>query len=234
MEAAGDQIGKIGENIAKNIDAKANGDIQGQIGLAEELGRSASMASAAGVGGSSIEAYNSTVRLRAAMGQEQGDRAFASDLHAANLDRGNTLVGAVAGLDNNVYRANLDYRRWADPHKQSMLSKIAEVGLTAAATYFGGPQAGQAVMGVFDAGNMAANGDFAGAASTFDGAVANGVGAYQTTRSMGGNTFWSKPSATVPQVSMAGGADRHGEEFWNSTRNPFNVTGGSYQPFIIH
>jgi hypothetical protein len=194
MEAAGDQIGKVAGNISRNIDAKTNNDIQGQIALAEEMGASSTMAAAAGVGGSTMEAYNSTVRLRAAMGKEQGDRAFNADLYAANQDKGNILVDAVAGLDNNQYRANLDYREFVKPHKQSTFSKIAEVGLAAAATYFGGPQAGQAVIGMFDSANAAQNGDFAGAASSFDGAVASGFSAFKDTRKMGGN-YWSKPQA---------------------------------------
>lgn len=226
MDAAGKNMANLEGNIARNIDAKANGDIQQQIALAEELGRSATMAGAAGVGGSSVDVFNNTVRLRAAMNQDQNDRAFHADKYAAEQDHGNMLYEAVAGLDNNQYRANLDNRRWADPHKQSTLSKIAEVGLTAAATYFGGPQAGQAVMSMFDAGEQAANGDFAGAASTFDQGVAGGVSAFQTTRSMGGNTFWSKPNTGVPQI---GGSDinvssRNG--FWGSTRNSFNGYSG--------
>lgn len=220
MDAAGENIANLEGHIARNIDAKAAGDIQTQLALAEELGSSATMAAAAGVGGSSVDVYNNTVKLRAAMQQEQGDRAFAADIYAANHDKGAMLYDAVAGLDNNQYRANLDYRRWADPHKQSTLSKIAEVGLTAAATYFGGPQAGSAVMGMFDAGNMAANGDFAGAANAFNGAVKSGISAYQTTRSMGGDNFWSKAG------SNTGGG---GGSSWFSfdSDNPFGQYGSN-------
>lgn len=193
MDAAGSNIANIEANIARNIDAKVAGDLQGEIALAEELGASATMAAAAGVGGSSVDVFNSTVELKAAMDGEQGDRAFAADLWAANQDKGNTLIDAVAGLDNNQYRANLDYRRWVDPHKQSTFAKIATLGVAAAATYFGGPQAGMAVIQAGEGMAQAQNGDFAGAGQSYMGAMSSGMSSFKDTRSMGGN-YWRKPS----------------------------------------
>jgi hypothetical protein len=223
MDAAGQQIANIQSNIVRNEDAKANGDIQQQLALAEELGSHATMAAAAGVGGSSVDTYEHTVNLRAAMNRQEEDNSFAADLYGANKSKGDTMYDAVAGLDNNNYRATLDYRKWVDPHKQSTLSKIAEVGLTAAATYFGGPQAGQAVMGVFDAHQEASNGDYASASKSMEGAIENGVSAYQDTRSMGGSTFWSKSKpSSAPAINVTN-PDRYSNyDFWSSSRNQFN------------
>jgi hypothetical protein len=193
MDAAGENIANLEGHIARNIDAKNAGDLQGQLATAEELGRSASMAAAAGVGGSTIDAYNHTVKLRAALEQGVGDRAFDADLYAANHDKGAILEDAVAGLDNNQYRANLDYRRWVDPKKPSVFQQIATLGVAAAATYFGGPQAGMAVIGASDSLTQAQNGDFAGASSTFNNSIKLGVSAYNDTRSMGGDNYWSQP-----------------------------------------
>lgn len=224
MDAAGKQIASINSNIAKNIDAKAAGDLQGEIALAEELGSYATMASAAGVGGSTVEAYNSTVRLRAAMADEQGDRAFAQDLYAANQDKGSILVDAVAGLDNNQYRANLDYRQWVDPKKPSMLKNIATLGLAAAATYFGGPQAGMAVIGASDSITQAQNGDFAGASASFNGALSNGFNAMQDTQDIGGS-WWGRNKAKTPQLPGAGTGGSG--PLWGSSRS------GGYLPYTI-
>lgn len=207
MDAAGTQMAAIQSAIAKNLDAKAAGDFQGQIALAEELGASATMAASAGIGGSTVDAYNGTVRLAAAMQQEAQDRAFYSDKWAAEQDIGNTYIEAVAGLDNNQYRATLDTRRWVDHKKMGTFERIATLGVAAAATYFGGPQAGMAVIGMAEAGQMANNGDFAGASQAMTQAIGNGVSAYQDTRSMGGKNFWSKPKMPVKQVgsTMGGG-----------------------------
>lgn len=152
------------------------------------------MAAAAGVGGSSIDAFNSTVELRAAMQDEQQDRGFAQDLWAANQDKGLVMQDAVAGLDNNQYRASLDYRQWVDPHKQSTFAKIATLGVAAAATYFGGPKAGMAVVQASEGMAQAQNGNFEAAGQSYMGAMSSGMSAFKDTRSMGGN-YWKKPSS---------------------------------------
>lgn len=200
MDAAGAQIENIQRAIARNSDAKAAGDLNGQIAVAEELGSSATMAAAAGVGGSSIAAYNRTIRLRSAMGQEEQNRAFASDTFAAGEDIKNTELNAVSGLDNNSYRASLDYTKYVDDHKMSLFQRIATVGLAAAATYYGGPQAGMAVIGMSEAKQAADNGDYAGAGQAIEGAVQNGVGGFKAARTTGFNGFFNTAPAPVPQL----------------------------------
>lgn len=234
MDAAGKNIAALASNIAKNIEAKASNDINGQIALAEETGRASTMAAAAGVGGSTVDAFNATVRLRAGMQQEQSDRAFASDLYAANQDKGAILYEAVAGLDNNQYRANLDYRKFVDHKKMGVFQQIATLGVAAAATYFGGPQAGQAVIDVSTGINQAQNGDFAGASASLDGAVSGAFGAVKDTRSMGGKPFFSKAGANVPQLMDTPGAAEQRGQLWGSvvgTRQAMNA--GQYLPFTL-
>ena len=204
MDAAGSHMASIAGNISKNIDAKAAGDLNTQISLAEELGASATMAGAAGVGGGSVEAYNSTVRLRASMSDEQNGRAFHQDLYAAHEDIGNTFKEAVAGLDNNSYRANLDYRQYVDHHKMSAFQQIATIGLAAAATYFGGPKAGMAVVQASEGINQAQNGQYDQAGASLTGAVSSGYGSFSDTRAVGGN-YWKSTRAVhaTPQLSGA-------------------------------
>lgn len=177
MDAAGTNINNITENIGRNLDAAATGTFMSRIQAAEELGAHTAMASAAGVGGSSVELYGDTLRLNQAMQEEGNSRAVNSDNIAAGRSRGYVLSDAVASFDNSRYFADLDYTINVDHKKQSTLSKIFTLGTAAVATYFGGPQAGMAVIGLNESKQAARNGDFATASSEAMGALRNGMSA---------------------------------------------------------
>lgn len=194
MEAAGKNINAYGENIAKNLEGAAMGAFQDQIRSAEELGATTAMASAAGIGGSSIQAYNDTLRTMDGLRREQDDRQFNRDLYAAGQARGDILTGAVDSFDKNVYRADLDVSTYMDVKKPSFLAGAATLGLAAAATYFGGPQAGQAVIGFRESQMAAERGDFAAASSSLTGSIMAGISAFKTYRQTGGN-LWSSSKA---------------------------------------
>lgn len=188
MEAAGKRANAITENIARNLDASAAGEFMSRVQAAEELGANLAMAAAAGVGGSSVEAYNQTIRLNRAMQEEQGDRATRSDLVNATMARGDALIEATAGLDNNVYRANLDYTQYVDHKKMGTFERLGFLGMAAAATVFGGPQAGAAVVGLAESKQAAMNGDFGTASQSLTGAIQQGLSAYRTHHTTGG--YW--------------------------------------------
>lgn len=194
MEAAGKQVNANAENVARNLDATTSGTLQGRIQAAEELGANIAMASAAGVGGSSIEQFNQTMRLQRGMAEEQQERGTASDLAQASRNTGEYLEDAVAGLDNNVYRANIDYTQYVDHKKMGTLEKLFWVGSAAAATVVGGPQAGMAVAGLAESKQAAMNGDFGSASQSLTGAFQNGMSAYKDTRSAGGD-YWGSTKA---------------------------------------
>lgn len=195
MDAAGKNINAYGENIVKNMEAHTLGSFQDQLRSSEELGATVAMASAAGVGGSSIEAYNATLATVDGLRREQENRAFDRDLYAASNARGAILTDAVDSLDKNVYRADLDVSTYMDVKKPSFLAGAATLGLAAAATYFGGPKAGMAVIGLRESQMAADRGDFAAAASSMTGAITSGVGAFKDIRSTGGNLWGSTKSA---------------------------------------
>lgn len=200
MKAAGSAYNAGNENIAANLDAAATGSFMSRIRAAEELGSSVAFAGAAGVGGSSVETYNRTLRLTEAMREEAQGRATAADLNHASRGQGAIIENVTAGLDNSVYRANLDYTQYVDHHKQPFAEKLLSVGLTAAATVFGGPQAGSAVMGMFEARQAARNGDYGSANQSFMGALQNGFQAYKTYENLGGDYWGSnkQPQGRAP------------------------------------
>ena len=206
MDAAGKNINAYGENIAKNLEAATYGDFQTRLRQSEELGAVSVMASAAGVGGSSIEAYNATLETVNSLQREQSDRQFNRDLYSAEQARGDILVQATDSFDQNIYRADLDVSTYMDVKKPSFLSGALTLGLAAGATYFGGPQAGQAVLGFREAQQQASRGDFAGASASFDGALKAGVGAAKTYHSTGGN-IWG--STKAKQEASNSGVDSY-------------------------
>lgn len=185
MDAAGRQANEITENLSRNLDAAVNGKLSERLQAAEELGAATVDAAAAGIGGSSIDSYNNTLRLQEAMAEEQGDRQVNTQAIAAGRAKGDTITNAVADLGNNVYDANLDVSQYVDDHKMSGLAKITTVAAAAAATYFGGPQAGEAVMQVSMANQRAKNGDLDGASKEFGQALNNGLDGAKLYRSTG-------------------------------------------------
>lgn len=196
LEAAGKNYNTATENIGRNLDAATYGDFMTSMAASEELGAASAMAAAAGIGGSSVEAYNATIERSNAVQQELSDRNLRTDLYNAYDARGRILTDAVGSFDNNIYRADIDVRKWADARKPSTFGTILTLGLAAGATYFGGPQAGQAVLAAGSAIQQANSGDFDGAARSFDTALGAGIGAVQTnaklgTGGSGGSTYWS-------------------------------------------
>lgn len=215
MDAAGRNIDNITENIGRNLDAATSGTLMSRIAAAEELGAVAAGASAAGAGGSSVEQYNNTLRLNEAMQEEAANRGVDSDSIHASQARGYALTDAIASIDNSRYFADQDYTINVDHHNQSTFGKFLTLGVAAAATYFGGAQAGQAVIGLNESRQAAANGDFGTAASELSGAIRSGV------------------SAGADYMKAHGGkAHNPAGDMWESTRKTMRSVklGDSYQP----
>lgn len=177
MKAAGDNIAAIAENTARNLDAATTGRFVDRLAAAEAVGANVAAASAAGVGGSSVEMFAATQSVNQALQEEQQDRALRSDLMNSSAAIGDTLEAGAASLDNQTYQAGLDYTQYVDHVKVSGVQKVLGFAAAAAATYYGGPQAGEAVLSVVSAQNRAANGDFDGAAQRAGQAFTGAVGA---------------------------------------------------------
>lgn len=177
MDAAGEAINDITSNTARIMDKAVAGKMSSRIQAAEELGMVAAMAGSAGVGGGSLAKFNERIKLSNAIREQAADREVDTIAHNSGRQRANQIKNATAMMDNNVYRANLDYTQYVDHKKPSFIEQTVGIGLTAAATYFGGPQAGAAVMGVFESRQAARNGDYGSASNAAMGAIQNGIGA---------------------------------------------------------
>lgn len=180
LDAAGSAVNDSATNSVRIQQQLTRGRLSDRIRAAEELGAAAAMAGAAGVGGASVDTYNETVRLTNSMKAQAVERSFDQQEWASGQQRGNAVKAAVAGLDNNAYRANMDYTQYLDHKKPSFLERAVGIASIAAATVFGGPQAGAAMAGVFETRQAARNGDFGNASASLTGAVQNGLGAMRT------------------------------------------------------
>lgn len=209
MKMAGEQVGEIAENMARNLDVATSGRFADRLEASQAFGANVASAAAAGVGGSSIEMFNNTLRTTQALREESGDRALNTDLIASSNSRANTYGDAAGSMDNQSFQAGLDYTQYIDHVKMSTTAKVLGFAAAAGATYFGGPQAGEAVLSLVAGENKMANGDFEGGFSSYGSAFTNGVSALKgyTTR---GNTpygqdIWASArrqgAGAVPQIA---------------------------------
>lgn len=180
MDAAGKNINVTTENISRTLDAATTGRFSARVAAAEELGAMTAMNAAAGVGGSSVEAYNETLRLHAALSEEAGDRATNTQLIAQSAERGAILTDTVSSFDRNVYSADMDYRRWADHKKASIGGSLLAIGAGVAVGFAtGNPQLGmsvaQAGLSATQGIDAAKNADFGTANQHFTSAIKSTV-----------------------------------------------------------
>lgn len=188
MDAAGAQVGALSENIARNLDAATSGKLSGRIAAAEELGSTVAGAAAAGIGGSSVDLYKATLNLHESMSEEAGTRAVETGIYIGDQQKRDTLNGATAAFNNSVINPDLDFTKYVDAKKPSGLGTGIALAAAAAATYFGGPQAGDAVLQGYGAITDAQKGNYAGAQRGFDAAVGEGIAGFKTYTSLGGAT----------------------------------------------
>lgn len=175
LDAAGDSINAINENIGRNLDAISSGRLQSRVAAAEELGANLAAAAANGVGGSSVELFNSTTRLRNAIQEEQSNRGVASDLYLSGKAKGDEIKNAVSGFGRDTFMADLDYTSYVDHKKLSGVAQYLTLQTAAVATYFGGPSAGMAVTDAVMAAQDGRNGNQAGALAGYESALRNGA-----------------------------------------------------------
>lgn len=206
LKYAGEQIANLNENLARSMDEATYGRAMSRLQAAEEVGANMAAAAAAGVGGSTIDAFRSTMSLTSAMQEEQMDRALDTQNFAMNTARADILGGAVDGMGNQIFQANLDYTQFLDHKKMSTSRMLFTTGLAAAATYFGGPQAGAAVFDFSDSQYRAGQGDLDGAATMLERSLTQGMSSFSAYTKRG-NSAWGKDLMSGFKQRSAAGAN---------------------------
>lgn len=177
MEAAGKEYNEAVNALAQTIESRGTGRINSSLAAADKLGALAAGAAFMGVGGASVDLLNDTVKLQ---------RNVEQQLHQTQTDR---LASAGARssaqiMDNAISQTDLsrtfgsfDYTRYIEP--KAMKRRLGKLIGVAVATFFGGPQAGEAVADAAVASWQATNGDFGQAADSMGRAARNASGAVQ-------------------------------------------------------
>lgn len=206
LKYAGEDITAVNENLSRELDNATYGRAMSRLAASEEIGANLASAAAAGVGGNTVDMFQRTLGLTQAMQEETQDRAIATGQYAMATAKNDILNGAVTGMGNQTFAANLDYTTFIDHKKMSTTQMLVTTALAGVATYFGGPQAGAAVFDVSAARHRATNGDIDGSAALMASGFERGLGAFaQYERS--GRTPWGETMRARFQDRAAAGAN---------------------------
>ncbi|WNV48173.1 hypothetical protein Ql52_gp037 [Caulobacter phage Quill_5.2] len=115
LEVAGDKINSLTENILRQADDATFGSIKNRVRTAEMLGASTAMAAWAGVGGSTIEQFNSAMELGDQLQQERADRAVETMKYQGAQQKGATIRDTIASLGYETFFADMDHNDYTAP-----------------------------------------------------------------------------------------------------------------------
>lgn len=184
IEAAGKEFNEATSNLAAALEGRTTNRLNASLAASERMGALSAMAGANGVGGSSVELLSDTIRLQRNI--EQDLQQQATDRMAAQGSRANAQImdNAYNQLDLSRVAGSFDYTVRIAPQK--MKNRIGKLIGVAVATYFGGPQAGQAAADFGVAEWQAGNANFQGMAQSLDSGLQNAISGYKTWSSLQG------------------------------------------------
>lgn len=187
MEAAGKEYNYAMDQLAHELEQSGKQKLNNQLQHAEATGALAAQAGSFGVGGSSVELMDTLMDLKAATQEETRSRAVMLMASKGKVQTAQVLTNASNSFDLSQTIGNYDYQRFVEP--QRMKRRLGKLIGVAVATYFGGPQAGEAVADMAVGSWKASNGDFDGAGNSFGNAAANAGKAWQQWSERGGESW---------------------------------------------
>jgi hypothetical protein len=170
VDAAGKQFTAMQGNLARMVDSNTLATSMGMLQMAEQAGAATAQAAAAGIGGSSVESYNQTMRSAAA----QKSSLVAGDQRAQLVNytdnAGALMADAYGGMDRQFIAANID-RTDVGPTSYSPWGDLLALGVASAAAVAGAPQVGKAILDAKASGNFANAGNNQAAAQSLSNAT---------------------------------------------------------------
>lgn len=177
------------EQLSEELRAKQGAGLNTQIQLAAARGALAAQAGYVGVGGSSADLMDTMVRLQSEMDMETQQNALNLMASRGASQTAQIMSGAYKGMDISRTFGQFDYSEHIEP--QAMKRRLGKLVGVAVATYFGGPQAGEAVADFAVGTWQADNGQYQGMTQSFNSAIQNGAQAWQETSQRGGKSWAS-------------------------------------------
>lgn len=108
LDRAGATINAMQADVLRKSDDMVLGNVSDRMRTAELLGASIAQAAAAGVGGSTIEQYNTAMNLGDALKEERTARALNTAKWQAHEQAASTLKETVASLGYETFAADMD------------------------------------------------------------------------------------------------------------------------------
>lgn len=224
MEAAGTEFNEQMRQLSTELDAGSTKKMNADMQTAERTGALLAQASALGVGGATVELLNETTKLHNALLDGAVTDAMTKTAAGVGQRAAQGMTNAMNNLDLSRTFGNFDYTVHIAPKKLN--NKWAKLAGVAVATYFGGPQAGQAVADMVVGDWQAKNGNFEGAARSFDSAIRSGVQGYNTWAGLQGGgdgsptTWFGAMRADSTKINWGGIDENVGADFgWFGRRN---------------
>ena len=197
------------EQLSEQLRSQQAATLNSQGQLAAARGALAAQGGAVGVGGSSADLMDTMVRLQSEMDQEAQANALSLMASRGGQQSAQIMSNAVRGMDLSRTFGTFDYQQHIEP--KAMKRRFGKLVGVAVATYFGGPQAGEAVASMAVGEWQAQNGDFQGMSKSFDSAIQNGMSAWQGYSQRGGKSWASSTfnynDGTGPKVKQGGEAN---------------------------
>ena len=172
MEAAGKEYNEAVNSVAQTLESRSTGRINSSLAAADKLGALAAGAAFQGIGGSSVEMLDATVKLQRNIEQQLQDISTDRLASAGARSAAQVIDNAASQTDLSRTFGNFNYTRYIEP--KAMKRRLGKLIGVAAATYFGGPMGGEAAADAMVASWQASNADFEGMSNSF-GRAAKGV-----------------------------------------------------------
>lgn len=227
VEAAERQYNDNMAQLAHNL--KQNGKEGSNLTLqhAEAVGTVRAQAAMSGVGGNTVEAMENLIALQTATSEEELKEAIESMSYYGKENSTQLVADAMNSQDFSQTVAEFDYTQHIAP-KPLKYKWLKLVGV-AAATYFGGPQAGEAAADAFVGQWQAQNGDFGGASASYGQALQGGMTAFKQWSDRGG-TAWGSDAFSGFRAS--GGGRDSGQSFVKVSSQSNSKGGGGMKSFF--
>ena len=197
------------EQLSEQLRSQQTATLNSQGQLAAARGALAAQGGAVGVGGSSADLMDTMVRLQSEMDQEAQANALALMASRGGKQAAQIMSNAVKGMDMSRTFGSFDYQQHIEP--KPMSNRYAKLVGVAVATFYGGPQAGEAAASAFVGDWQAKNGDFQGMSQSYNNAIMGGLSAMQGYSQRGGKSWASATfnfnDGTGPKVEQGGEAN---------------------------
>jgi hypothetical protein len=224
MDAASKEYNSNMEALSEELRAREGAGLNSQLQLAAARGALTAQAGYVGVGGSSADLMDSMVRLQAEMDQETQQNAIDLLASRGSNQTAQIMASAWNGMDISRTFGSFDYSQYVEP--QAMKRRLGKLIGVAVATYFGGPQAGEATADFAVGTWQAQNGNLQGMTQSFNSAAQGGLAAFQQGAQRGGQSWASSAFGYNDGTGRSQPAAKITTQFGNNYDNFSTTTSG--------